>query len=150
MPLGQWESVGLSRLEQKSTIRGGAWKLALALVLLVFLLPQTAGQAIYAASESDGASTGGTMDEAMVAYRKGDFAEAYRLWLPRAQAGEPEAQYRIGVLFDNGEGVDKDLDQALIWYRRAADGGYPDAQYAMGVHLERGDGIAQDFKAAES
>ena len=114
--------------------------LVAALALVVFSLsPLAVGGRLAAAGP----------DEALEAYKRGDFAAAHELWLPRAVAGESEAQFRVGVLYDNGEGVDKDLQQALNWYQKAADGGYADAQYAIGIHHERGEGLPRDLAAAE-
>ena len=43
-----------------------------------------------------------------------------------------------------GEGTAKDLEQALLWYRRAAERGYPEAMYHMGLCYENGVGTQRD------
>ncbi|MDO4525870.1 MAG: tetratricopeptide repeat protein [Bacteroidales bacterium] len=42
----------------------------------------------------------------------------------------PEAKYQYGRCLENGIGVDKDLDQALYWYERAAKEGVEEAKMA--------------------
>ena len=43
-----------------------------------------------------------------------------------------EAFYELGVCYENGEGVEKNLDEALTWYRKAVDGGFEGgAQHAL-------------------
>ena len=50
-----------------------------------------------------------------------------------AEAGVVEAQYRLGALYDDGEGVVADAAEALKWYRRAAEAGHPRAQWRLGI-----------------
>ena len=82
-------------------------------------------------------------DEAMQAYDRGDYATAFREWLPRAQQGIVEAQYNLGLLYAQGQGVPQDDSQAIQWFRRAADQGYAPAQYSLGVMYTEGRGVSQ-------
>ena len=43
----------------------------------------------------------------------GDYAEAYCLWRPLAEQGYAEAQYHLGWLYANGNGLAVDIDRAL-------------------------------------
>ena len=46
--------------------------------------------------------------------------EDAKKWLMMAaNKGCPDAQYQLGVMYENGIGVDMDLREALIWYKRA-------------------------------
>ena len=83
-------------------------------------------------------------DEAMQAYDRGDYATAFREWLPRAQQGIIEAQYNLGVMYAQGQGVPQDDGQAIQWFRRAADQGYASAQYNLGLIYALGQGVPQD------
>ena len=67
-------------------------------------------------------------EEGVIAYRAGQFEEAYTLWLPLAISGDPRAQNNIGVLHENGWGIDLSLEQALDWYEKAASAGHAGAQ----------------------
>jgi hypothetical protein len=58
--------------------------------------------------------------------------------------GNVEAQASLAVRYSSGEGVQKDLYRAGIWYRRAAEGGCAEAQYRIGVMLIDGEGMTED------
>jgi TPR repeat protein len=45
-------------------------------------------------------------------------------WQARAAQGEAEAQFQLGLLYDNAEGVPRDPVAAANWYRFAADQGH--------------------------
>ena len=46
-----------------------------------------------------------------------------------AEDGEPTAEYNLGWAYEAGLGVAKDLDQAIEWYRKAADHGDESAKH---------------------
>ncbi len=78
--------------------------------------------------------------EAMAAYRIADYRAAYEEFLPLAEGGMAAAQYRLGLMYENGRGVPKDLAEAEKWYGRAAEQGYSGAQYNLGfVHYSQDD-----------
>ncbi|MGA6993756.1 MAG: hypothetical protein WBX50_07645, partial [Candidatus Deferrimicrobiaceae bacterium] len=60
---------------------------------------------------------GGPFDDAVAAYERRDFKEAYRLFKPLAQQGIREAQFNLGIMYDNGLGVQQDYAEAEKWYR---------------------------------
>ena len=82
--------------------------------------------------------------EGLNAASKGDYATAYRKWMPRAQAGVPAAQYNIGYLYNKGFGVGQDSKAALTWITRAADRQLPQAQLYLATLYIAGDGVARD------
>ena len=57
--------------------------------------------------------------EGYAAYKAGDFTKAYDIWLPLAEAGNAEAQFRIGRLYDFGEGISVDREKSADWYAAA-------------------------------
>ncbi len=78
--------------------------------------------------------------EAMAAYRIADYRTAYREFLPLAEKGMAAAQYKLGVMYENGQGVPRDLAAAEKWYALAAEKGYSIAQYNLGfVHYVQND-----------
>ena len=81
-------------------------------------------------------------------YLKGDYAAAFEEWLPLAELGDVEAQYNLGVLYDEGAGVEQDLAVAADWYRKAAEQGFIDAQTNLGTMYYYGQGVARDYHAA--
>jgi TPR repeat protein len=81
-------------------------------------------------------------------YLKGDYAAAYDEWLPLAELGDAEAQFNLGVLYDEGAGVDRNLATAADWYRKAAEQGFIDAQTNLGILYYHGLGVDRDHEAA--
>jgi hypothetical protein len=64
--------------------------------------------------------------DAEEAYQRGDYATAFRIWLPLAQQGSSLAQQNIGRMYERGEGVPQDQQAAMEWYRKAAEQNKPD------------------------
>jgi TPR repeat protein len=81
-------------------------------------------------------------------YLKGDYRAAYEEWLPLAELGDVEAQYNIGVMYDEGAGRPQDLAAAADWYRKAAQQGFVDAQTNLGMMYYHGHGVSQDHGEA--
>ena len=80
---------------------------------------------------SAGSSSADDFQEASVAYERGDFTTAFNLWMPLAEQGDAEAQYNIGKMFENGDGVHQSKRRAKHWYRLASRQDYPEAHAAF-------------------
>ncbi len=87
-------------------------------------------------------------DRGFAAAQSGDFATALKEWLPLAEQGHAQAQYVLGVMYNNGDGVVQDYAEAVKWYRLAAEQGHAWAQYNLGVMYENGNGVIQDYAEA--
>ena len=48
------------------------------------------------------------------------------------------AQYNLGWYYMEGIGVDKDVKEAVEWYRKAAEQGISEAQYVLGACYQNG------------
>lgn len=81
-------------------------------------------------------------------YLKGDYQAAYKEWLPLAELGDVEAQYNLGVMYDEGAGMEQDLAEAAKWYRKAAEQGFMDAQTNLGIMYYHGQGVERDLAEA--
>ena len=77
-----------------------------------------------------------------------DVAEAVTWWRLAAEQGHASAQYNLGLMYGNGEGVPQDDAEAVRWYRLAADQGRASAQNNLGGMYSNGRGVPQD--AAEA
>src|SRR5258708_1302423 len=53
------------------------------------------------------------------------------------------AQYNLGVLYLNGQGVRQDFTQAAQWSRKAADQGFAPAEYNLAALYDNGHGVKQ-------
>lgn len=66
-------------------------------------------------------------------------------WYARAAAqGEAQAQFRLGLLYLEGRGVEQDDAQAAKWLNEAAQQGVTAAQNNLGSLYESGRGVTQD------
>lgn len=74
----------------------------------------------------------------------GDYAMAFCLWDPLARLGHPDAQYHLGWLYANGNGLNVDVSKAVYWRQQAANNNYLDAQFAIGLAYTTGEGIKAD------
>jgi len=81
----------------------------------------------------------------MDAARKGDYATALREWTPLAEQGDAGAQYNLGLMYGNGDGVPQDDKNAMKWYTLAAEQGHASAQTSLGVVYANGYGVQQDY-----
>ena len=77
-----------------------------------------------------------------------DMNEANKWWRKAAEQGESYAQYKVGLGYDFGRGVDKDKKEAVKWYKRSASKGYVTAIYQLGSCYYHGNGIKKNKKEA--
>ena len=83
-----------------------------------------------------------------VAYDRADYASALKIWLPKAQEGDAEAQMYVGEIFEKGLGAQVDYQAAAQWYEKAANQGNFQAQLNLGHLYEKGLGVAQNQETA--
>ena len=62
----------------------------------------------------------GPWEDGMVAYNRGDYLPAIRLFRPLAEQGNPKAQNQIGVMYRKGEGVQPSPARAFMWFSLSA------------------------------
>ena len=86
----------------------------------------------------------GQLDDAVAAAHSGEYAVAFQLTSPLAEKGDARAQFNIGYLYANGWGVQRDLAEAVKWYRKAAEQGLEIAQHYLGLAYFNGDGVEHD------
>ena len=93
-------------------------------------------------------ATAGPLEDGMEAYQEKDYLKAIQVWRPAAQAGDPAAQYRMGVMYAEGKGVAPNDAEAALWFERAAEQGEPMAQYNLGASYAEGAGVRKDMPIA--
>jgi TPR repeat protein len=64
-----------------------------------------------------------------------------------AEQGDAGAQFHLGLMYGNGEGVPQNYEQAIKWYTKAAEQGLAQAQHNLGLIYERGQGVKNYQKA---
>lgn len=88
------------------------------------------------------------LDDGLSALNAGDPVRALALWKPLAEKGDFNAQFYVGQLYREGNGVPQDFREAARWYQKAADQGHASAQnnlaylYASGSGVPKSDEIA--------
>ena len=114
-------------------------------------------QAAFWAKEHDkkmgGQSAEGTLryigDElhflALQAVEEEDYAEAKELAENAITLGSVDAMFLYGNLYEDGSGVEADKEQALYWYKKAAEKGLAIAQYFCGGMYCRGQGLDRPY-----
>ena len=65
-----------------------------------------------------------------------------------AEEGDSDSQYKLGTIYEKGDGWPKDLKNAVKWYRKSAEQGHSISQYKLGRMYLYGDGVPKDDKAA--
>jgi len=87
-------------------------------------------------------------DQALAAYRRGDYPAAYEGFAAIAEEGDAAAQCNLAGMYESGLGVQQSDRRALYWYLRAAEQGMTTAQFALGIKLRHGFGTERDDIAA--
>ncbi len=78
------------------------------------------------------------------ALESGHSAQTIELWRPLAEAGDADAQFGLGILYNDAIGVEQDYAEANYWFLRAAEQGYAMAQFNLGNAYKNGTGMTID------
>ena len=76
------------------------------------------------------------------------YSKAYASFDKAAKQGHATAQYRVGLCYDKGRGVEKDEKKAAEWYRQAAMQGEAAAQCNLGLLYFQGICVEKNLKTA--
>lgn len=77
-----------------------------------------------------------------------DQAEALEWYHMAAERGHVPAQLRLGHMYTDGIGTEKNYPEAVKWWEKAAHRGNAEAQYNMGAMCYLGEGVKKDYKAS--
>lgn len=91
---------------------------------------------------------GADLEAAAVAFERGEYATAYKEYLPAAEEGVPVAQFAIGIMYFDGLHVAQDDRKAFAWLKKAADQGVAAAQHQVGFMYRKGRSVDQSDKEA--
>lgn len=81
-------------------------------------------------------------------FNKGRYTTAFSTLTPVAKSGLANAQYLLGVMYQQGKGVEKNYKRAAKWYQLAADQKLPAAQNHLGYLYHYGKGVPQNLRKA--
>jgi uncharacterized protein len=91
-----------------------------------------------------GVASAGPLEDGTAAYNRNDFATALKIFRPLAENGDVTAQYALGMIYQQGQGVAPDQKEAYKWFRLAADQGVADAEWFVGLMHANGLGIEKN------
>ena len=80
-------------------------------------------------------------EQALDAYKAGNFAEAAGQWLALAEDGCAPAQRALGSLYERGQGVEKNASNAFEWTKKAAEQNDPVAMFNLACYHDKGVGV---------
>lgn len=82
--------------------------------------------------------------DAYVVHKMGRHEEAFGKWLALAEKGNAQGILNVGNMLMAGEGVARDEEQAVAWYRKGADQGDPHCLFQLAEAQARGVGMTAD------
>lgn len=85
----------------------------------------------------------------LIKQEKKDFPTVARLLEQAAKLDHPNAQYNLAVMYQKGDGVEKDMQKALFWYEKASDANLAIAQYNLGMIYFEGAVVPKDEAKAK-
>jgi uncharacterized protein len=95
-----------------------------------------------------GQSSGGSLDDAIAAYKCGSYDKALPAFRAAAGSGSAAGQFYLGLMHQLGRGFPRNETEAVNWYRRAADQGLAEAQFNLGTMYANGWGVSQSDSEA--
>lgn len=120
-------------------------QLAVLFCLSLFAFSSTCGPA-YAVSATQ--SDVEELEHARQAAKQGQYVECYNGVCRVAHRGHPQAQSILGHMYEQGVGVEKNIQKSIQWYEKAAMKGIPDAECRLGHIYYQGKGVPKDAKKA--
>jgi TPR repeat protein len=87
------------------------------------------------------------MQQAQIAFKKGDHEAAIKEFTAIGNAGDISAQIMLGALYNKGGVIPRDDQAAAFWFEKAAQSGNPEAQYQLGL-LHEDSQLPQDYREA--
>jgi TPR repeat protein len=79
-----------------------------------------------------------------------DYSKATEWYLAASNNGDSRVDYRLGMMYEYGEGADINLDKAIYYYERASLKENTDANYRLACFYLEGFGVTQDLLKAFS
>lgn len=73
-------------------------------------------------------ATANQFDEAVTAYSAGNYQLARELWTDMANQGDTLSQFNLGIMYEQGLGIKRDISHAIGFYTLAATANYAPAQ----------------------
>ena len=89
-------------------------------------------------------------EEGVSAVKRKDYASAIQEFTASAEQGDRSSQSALGEMYQNGIGVERDFNKALLWHSKAAEQGAKLSQYNLGYMYFTWQGVNQEYIQALS
>lgn len=87
--------------------------------------------------------------EGHVLLQKGQFTQA-KVKLEKAQSlGDARAMHSLGLMYINGDGVNKSYSKAMTYFQKSYKHGYVNAAYDIGVMYKNGESVQKSVQMAQ-
>ena len=116
-------------------------------VAFILLMSLALSSQVFASVKSDH-SNGDSVQKGRLAYEKGEYGTALKIFIPLTEKGDLIAQFYLAKMYREGRGVSKDYKAAVKWFNLSAEQGHAEAQYHLGVAYSFGLGVVPDNKIA--
>lgn len=124
-------------------------KVVVVVALLLLFSVHVSAQIVPESERERGSGRGGaTLDSALGLYSRGDYEAAASELFRVAPQGNPEAQYYLGYMMQNGLGTSKDPFGAVSWFRKAAGQDHLPSMTLLGQAYSTGRGVTRNDKEA--
>ena len=88
--------------------------------------------------------------EGFAAYKAGEFKKAYDIWLPLAESGNAEAQFRVGNIYSFARGLEQNDLIAQSWWEKAAYKEHVKAMHNLAVVYDQGKTLPKNVARART
>lgn len=89
-----------------------------------------------------------TLKQAWSSYKLGNYEDALGLWMPLAESGNPSAQVLVGLMYNQGNFVKQDNNEAEKWYVLASKQDFVPAKWRLAMLYYHGSGLTQNYQKA--
>ena len=86
--------------------------------------------------------------QAYAKYKMAQYDEARKIWLDLASKGNSSAFINLANLYEQGQGVERDLTQAFYWLQKAADSNDVRGLFQLAMAYEKGAGVERNLPQA--
>ncbi|OJT95969.1 MAG: hypothetical protein BGN82_11605 [Alphaproteobacteria bacterium 65-7] len=104
--------------------------------------------AFAAATLAFGAAHADNLTDGARAFQNRDYSRAVSLWRPLAVQGNPTAQNNLGIMYLDGKGVPRNMNEAVRWMSNSAAAGSSLGQNNLGGMYRDGKGVPRDYGTA--
>ncbi len=81
-------------------------------------------------------------------YNEGDYEGAFEYYAKASELGDTDAHAHLGMMYERGQGAEKDEEKSVHHFEKAAIGGHPQARYVLACIEEKNGNMDRAVKHA--